>query len=261
MPMREKNLEMLAKKITPGMNERQLTRLLGSPDSSKVFGNPTVHHYMSSEWQLLVRVDSDTDKVINVELVPLSQKMREAFEYRKRLEAIADGTGEELPEPLKEGGTVEDEEYEVYTALCRTGVFRFDIPGTTFDDLTRDETVHLEMFYRDGGPSRRLGTLHDAYVQYPGLLADFEAKNARRARLEKRFNVSNGYQLLSERDPEDTSRYLILSRVGFSSDRKTALVYIEYVASCGLYVLFRSQEEEPTGEKWTMVSESLVWES
>ena len=80
----------------------------------------------------------------------------------------------EIPEPLQEGGTVGDEEYEVYTALCHSAdLFLFYKPGTTFDDLTRDE---LNYIYN--GRDRWLGDLHERVLQYSGLLRKLRTPSA-----------------------------------------------------------------------------------
>jgi hypothetical protein len=260
MSMSDEEIKSLSQKITVGMTANRVWKIGGEPCETVIRGfNTSEEHYRNANWQLTIRLDKK-ERVTDVELRPLTPEEKAAWEFRKRLQDIATGQGEELPEPLQQGGTIEDEEYEVYSGLCfSTDLFIFSHPETTFDDLTRDEINHI---WR--GKKRNLGNLQGRVLEYLGLQEDFEQKNARRTRLEKRFRAQNGYQFLSEREqayPEDKSSYFILSRVGFSSDRKTALLYIEYVAACGYYVLFRCGKEKRGREKWRLSAYSRAWVS
>ena len=149
---------------------------------------------------------------------------------------------------------VSEDEYAVFTAVCKTSLFLFANNGTTFADYT-GTAPHFRGF-EDKWSAPFTGKAKYLCVQHPEILADFARKNAECVRLERHFEVENGYQWLSERAPEDKNRYFILSRVGFSATGKLGLVYIEYVASCGYYLLF-----ERAGLQWREIHHQLAWVS
>src|SRR5262245_40536325 len=110
------------------------------------------------------------------------------------------------------GSMIAAEEYAVYTAACRTDLFNWETPGTTFADQTAsDRFTHAPL-------DCLVGLIRYRCLKHPELLADFAAKNAEPWPLEKRFEVANGYQLLSERRASQPDRHgsvFSLSRVGF----------------------------------------------
>jgi hypothetical protein len=73
-----------------------------------------------------------------------------------------------------------------------------------------------------------------------GMIEDYEVKNTREWRLEKRFQVENGYRFVSELEPQEFQKargIFTLSRVGFSESCDYGLVHIAYPV-CGYYLLF-----------------------
>ena len=110
-------------------------------------------------------------------------------------------------------------------------------------------------------------------------LLDWQNKNKERVPIEVALTLNVSYQVLNERerdsifnskDPQigwqnffsyykNTSGLLRLSRVGFDSDRKHALVYVEYQcgAACGsgrLVHLTRTNEDD-----WFVRNATLMW--
>ncbi|WP_157369434.1 ribosomal protein L7/L12 [Zavarzinella formosa] len=153
-------------------------------------------------------------------------------------------------------GRVTETEYHVYSAVCRTPLFRWDAGVTTFADLTITD--------RDTqSAGDRNGPLRSRWQSQPDLMEDFLRKNAEAVRLEKHFEVVNGYQLYSERllaDPLEHGGVFGLSRVGFASDRSVALVYLSYYGGplCGWggFLLFEAMS---TG--WELGETCSLWVS
>ncbi|MBE9207613.1 hypothetical protein IQ244_14000 [Nostoc sp. LEGE 06077] len=137
-------------------------------------------------------------------------------------------------------------EYEIYTAVCQqTNLFLFNRPDTIFNDYTSDERLH-----RTNDKERFWGDLKYKLIIHKGLIEDYETKNACQWTLEKQFYVENGYRFVSELAPEKTNKArgaFTLSRVGFSSSLKYALVHIAYPV-CGYYLLFRDK-----GTHWEQI--------
>lgn len=149
------------------------------------------------------------------------------------------------PEPTETTpDAVDSQEYEVYSAICRTDLFRFDL-SLTFADVTGD--------MRSGyvSPEDRL------------LLEDLQQKE-RHVRLRKKFTSPGGLTFLSERRRADLccreEGVFTLTRVGFDSVRRFALVGFSYYGGelCGVgYILVFEQEKG----NWKRVGCYTAWVS
>jgi len=128
-------------------------------------------------------------------------------------------------------------EYEIYTALCQeTRLFLFHRPDTIFNDYTGDNPFYR---YHTNEP-RFAGAFKYECLSRKGMIEDYETKNSREWRLEKKFQVENGYRFLSEIEPQEHQKprgIFTLSRVGFDHSGHYGLVHIAYSA-CGYYFLF-----------------------
>lgn len=151
---------------------------------------------------------------------------------------------------------VTEAEYQVYSAVCRTPLFRWDDSETTFADLTLTDR-------HTWSAGDRNGPLHSTWLSQPDLMEDFLRKNAEAVRLEKHFEVVNGYQLYSERlraNPLEHGNVFGLSRVGFAAERRMALVYLTYYGGpeCGWggFLLF-----EATPHGWELWETYTRWVS
>ncbi|MEH2304496.1 hypothetical protein [Nostoc sp.] len=137
-------------------------------------------------------------------------------------------------------GAISQAEYDIYTAICQeTNLFLFHRPDTAFNDYTRDAPFHK---YHSEQP-RFSGAFKYKCLRSKGMIEDYEVKNTREWRLEKRFQVENGYRFASELEPQEFKKargIFTLSRVGFSESCDYGLVHIAYSAcgySCGYYLL------------------------
>jgi hypothetical protein len=95
------------------------------------------------------------------------------------------------------------------------------------------------------------------FVRHPEMLGQYESRNQRRWPLEKRFQVENGYHLVSELGEHERHRArgaFCLSRVGFSADGQFALVFIRYAVACSYYLVF---ERVPTC--WERAEFCMAW--
>jgi len=80
------------------------------------------------------------------------------------------------------------------------------------------------------------------------MAAQYELRNRTRWPLEKRFEVENGYELVSHSDA------FCLSRVGFSADQQLALVFIRCSWLVAYYLLLRREQQT-----WGCVTFDGVW--
>lgn len=134
-------------------------------------------------------------------------------------------------------GAISQAEYDIYTAICQeTNLFLFHRPDTAFNDYTADNPFHK---YHNDQP-RFSGAFKYECLKHKGMIEDYEAKNTHQWRLEKRFQVENGYNFVSDFETYELQKprgIFTLSRVGFSESSDYGLVHIAYPA-CGYYFLF-----------------------
>ena len=134
-------------------------------------------------------------------------------------------------------GAISQAEYDIYTAICQEkNLFLFHRPDTIFNDYTADNLFHK---YHKDRP-RFSGAFKYECLRRKGMIDDYELKNAQHWRLEKRFQVENGYRFVGEIEPQESqkaSRAFTLSRVGFNESCDYGLVHIAYFA-CGYYLVF-----------------------
>jgi hypothetical protein len=143
----------------------------------------------------------------------------------------------------EEMSEIDHDEYDVYSALCQTTLFRFGIGGTRFDDHTGDDPFSGDI----GG--RLNGQLKYLVLKHRDLLDDYKQKNSHAARLEKKFIVEGGYEFVTEEErlrPNFTGEVFTLSRVGFNAQKSLALVHIYYhggpMCAVGYLVLFENSQ-------------------
>lgn len=153
--------------------------------------------------------------------------------------------------------SIAEDEYEIYTQVCKTDLFLFSLSGTTFNDYTGVYRNYTEIG-KNRWATPFTGKCKYLCVCQPEILLDFTRKNEQSYKLEKKFYVENGYQFLSEKllvELLNRRGIFSLSRVGFTDDRVLGLVYIGY--SCvGYYLLFRYQNLA-----WQLVGYNLAWVS
>ncbi len=159
--------------------------------------------------------------------------------------------------PAPPAGPPDADEYAVYTALCRQlDLFRFDLPDTLFEDLTSgdviqppalrprlefDEASREYLVVRPGLAEHFDGPSSLWVSRHPEMLAQYESRNLLRWALQKRFDVVNGYRLVSELGEQEQDRAagaFALSRVGFSACGQAALLFVRLGMACGNYLLF-----------------------
>jgi hypothetical protein len=97
------------------------------------------------------------------------------------------------------------------------------------------------------------------YKQNPDLTTDFETKNRQPAKLERRFDVPNGFQFLSERQKthDRGGGYFTVSRVRFDRDKTIGLVYFCFYGGplCAqAYYLLMERDHS-----WREVDAMLAW--
>jgi len=64
------------------------------------------------------------------------------------------------------------------------------------------------------------------------MVTHYEVRNQQSWRLEKRFEVENGYLFDTDIEHNHDARF-VLSRVGFSADGSTAMLHLDYHPCCG----------------------------
>jgi len=135
------------------------------------------------------------------------------------------------------------EEYAIFSAICRTDLFNWGT-GVTFADETISNKITR-------APLEYLSKLiRVRCLKHPELLQDFSIKNEQHWKIEKQFQVVNGFELLSKRKIVDSNPQMnlfSLSRVGFSHDGEFGLVYINYcggpLVGVGYFLLFKRTEQ------------------
>jgi hypothetical protein len=188
--------------------------------------------------------------------------------------------------PSAENANVSEAEYEVFSAYIsqsfvgavgedRVGkpvsqiviVNRTESDKDDLDDLADDMPPGgIEKYLRKEAPSLQLGTINN-----------FHRANVRQAQLALRFNLPLQYQLLPAEKIgsilKDVSSwpdyykqypaaqgYLALSRVGFSTDGKQALLYASNMCggkcATGSYVVMVKH-----GSTWKILKEVFIWMS
>jgi hypothetical protein len=220
------SIETLRQRVRMGMTRDEVWDVLGEPFSETLTlgERDSEIRYQTSEWQLTIRMAAVGDQVNGVDVRPLDELEREEWQEQYALENPSEAGNGHKTQP-QYGSPPTATEYEVYTGVCRTRLFLWELDGTTFDDETisnRDTKLPLPRLER---------VVPADCLRYPEMLDDFHRKNAQPSKLEKQFKVINGYQLLSERraaDPESKGGVFGLSRVGFNQDETAALVHLSY---------------------------------
>ena len=151
--------------------------------------------------------------------------------------------------------TISQDEYDIFTAIFHGDRYRFDLPTTTVADETSTHhfTTCADWIY---APLR----FRYMHRRNPDLTADFETKNRCKWKLERRFDVPNGFQFLSERQAikNDEGNFFTVSRVGFDRENAHGLVYFCYYGGplCAqAYFLLMERE----GNSWREMDAMLAW--
>lgn len=177
-----------------------------------------------------------------------------------------------------EGEAVSTAEYAVYSALFQDGVSNVARQGAgIFDGWTEGEKTSFgrgrlefdaslgEFFVveEELRPTSRLVRPTEPQPAWkaalPELQARYEWLNRKRWPLEKRFAAAGGCRFPEQCSPEELKSYRLplgLSRVGFSSDGKWALVYLRHGVHSGEYVVL-----EQVDGGWREVETWVAWMS
>jgi len=127
-------------------------------------------------------------------------------------------------------GEISDLEYELYTLLFQTELFVFTRGNTSIGRLTGIPRIHARYFTD--------ATIGDAFAgaeaDRGGLFASFCARNAHRYLLAPKFEVPNGYILVSDCERPD----FVISRAGLNASQSEAVVYIACVGCIGYLIGF-----------------------
>ena len=210
---------------------------------------------------------------------------------RVRFEQIKKDQQAGIPELLREEGItiipapvrfldskcepIEAREYEVYSAVCQqTDLFQFNLPDTIFEGQTCGDPVDVPLLRKrlEANDDRReyrvieprlaeqfSGPFRFWIWKHPEMLTDYEIKNQQRWPLEKRFEVNNGYRFVSELSEAEQAKVrssFCISRVGFSTDEKFALVFLRYSMCCAYYMVF-----ERCTSSWVRTALFVSWVS
>lgn len=151
--------------------------------------------------------------------------------------------------------TISQDEYDIFTAIFHGDRYRFDLPSTTIADETSTHhfTTSADWIY---APLR----FRYMHKRNPDLTSDFETKNRCRWKLERRFNVPNGFQFLSEREApkNEDGNFFTVSRVGFDRENAHGLVYFCYYGGplCAqAYFLLMERDRD----SWREIDAMLAW--